>query len=765
MSIPFDTRKYCLENKIVSFSFKLYWDNNEQKKKFSGPSWNKNKINKDNYYDFVSNKNGFGIFMAANQLIVLDCDIDKAEGNFPLEILNALDASCSAIVKTPGGKHYYFKTDKLLDRKVGTFWNGQPIKNFDLIAGDCYINAPPSNYTKGDKICSYNWIKGDLSTITELPEDIYLAIQKPERESLSDIELILKSLSITRWDNFDSWLRIGFVLFNEGYSVELWDKYSQLSKSYTPRGCYEKWKYFVKKDRGLTKASLYFWLKQDNPDVYQQLLHNLEDMFVVATRGTHQITSEIFYNMKSNDYIYSNELHWLERKPNNTYKIYSQQNKKVYPDKLNLVICDTLGPFFQEAVSYFSYLAKRASEDTEKINAAKRVKEIMRTQDAIQSTPYFNNMTNFLESYYLDPEIVNKIDSNPNLLAFEDKVFDFTTCKFRDILASDFIATTTGYNAPDIETPVMPQLQQFLDSLFEDPEVLDYVLQLLAYSLWGDNRFQLVVFFKGAGGNGKGRLNNLMERCLGCYAKTLPSNYVISKTEGKGGALNELANCKSVRYVYVNEPESTDKIQVGFIKLISGQDKLSVRKLYSAEFEYLPQFTFFLSLNHTRLSKSEIAVQRRLRVIEFPFEFKTSDFLIPTNPYHRLANYELETVLKTDEIRDSFTALLLRTFRDKIKDAKELVTPRKVKEATLEYLQDSNPIAKWLEEHIDTNADASWRMTATDVLNLYNLENHSNFTNRQIGGLLSNLGYRVTKSNGKESYHGFKKKELQNIPE
>ena len=764
MSVPFDTRKYCLENKIVSFSFNFSYNCATEDKVYNTPAWG--KLNKDNFIKHIQeNKNAFAIITGLNNIVVLDCDINKSQGQFPEHILTTLDECCTSIVKTPNGKHYYFKTQTPIPKTTGAFWKGEKVEWLDLLGSSSFITAPPTNYTKGDLVCYYRWLKGDLSTLTELPDEIFQAIQVPEKESLSSIELILKSLAPKRWDNYDYWLKIGLILFNEGYDVELWDKYSQISKSYTPRGCFDKWRSFTQKENGVKKATLYYWLKEDNPEVYKQLQYNLESIFKKTLNGTHKVTAELFYHMKPTDYIYSEELNWIQKRSNNTYKIYSQQNTKVYPEKFNLVICETLLPLFEEAQSYFRHQFQNTDDENTKDKKAICLNNILKTRNSTESTPFFNSMIKFLESYYLDPEIVQKIDSNPNLLAFEDKVFDFTTCQYRDILASDYIATTTGYNAPDINTPVMPQLQQFLDSLFEDSEVLDYVLQLLAYSLWGDNRFQLVVFFKGAGGNGKGRLNNLMERSLGSYAKTLPSNYVISKTEGKGGALNELANCKSVRYVYVNEPESTDKIQVGFIKLISGQDKLSVRKLYSAEFEYLPQFTFFLSLNHTRLSKSEIAVQRRLRVIEFPFEFKTSDFLNPTNPYHRLANYELETVLKTDEIRDSFMALLLRTFRDKVKDAKELVTPRKVKDATLEYLQDSNPIAKWLEEHIDTNADSSCRMTATEILSLYNLENNSSFTNRHIGGFLSNLGYRVTKSHGKESYHGFKKKDLQNIPE
>jgi phage/plasmid-associated DNA primase len=43
-----------------------------------------------------------------------------------------------------------------------------------------------------------------------------------------------------------------------------------------------------------------------------------------------------------------------------------------------------------------------------------------------------------------------------------------------------------------------------------------------------------------------------------------------------------------------SKPEDSQKFQVNKLKLISGGDKIQVRKLYSNPFEYRPQFSVFI---------------------------------------------------------------------------------------------------------------------------------------------------------------------------
>ena len=59
----------------------------------------------------------------------------------------------------------------------------------------------------------------------------------------------------------------------------------------------------------------------------------------------------------------------------------------------------------------------------------------------------------------------------------------------------------------------------------------------------------------------------------------------------------EIADKNGVRILWSSEPEDNQKFQVNKLKLISGGDKIQVRKLYCNPFEYRPQFSVFIQAN------------------------------------------------------------------------------------------------------------------------------------------------------------------------
>lgn len=80
---------------------------------------------------------------------------------------------------------------------------------------------------------------------------------------------ILAVLDIKRLDDYEMWLQIGFVCFNEGVAVDVWEKASERSTKHKAGECEKKWRTFTKGQLGISK--LWAWLKEDNPDAYDRL--------------------------------------------------------------------------------------------------------------------------------------------------------------------------------------------------------------------------------------------------------------------------------------------------------------------------------------------------------------------------------------------------------------------------------------------------------------------------------------------------------------
>jgi len=122
-------------------------------------------------------------------------------------------------------------------------------------------------------------IKGDPidTLISYIPEGIETKkLQKPQKESNKskvktankEIKQVLDKLPLKYIDDYDSWLTIGIVLFNEDEDVSLWDEVSKQSFKYKPGACEEKWKSFHKGD--MTIATLKGWLVDEEQAVYNQ---------------------------------------------------------------------------------------------------------------------------------------------------------------------------------------------------------------------------------------------------------------------------------------------------------------------------------------------------------------------------------------------------------------------------------------------------------------------------------------------------------------
>lgn len=769
--MEFNTKDYCLENGIVSFSFKLDYDIARQKKVPEAVAWN--KITKDNFRTYHnSSKNGFAILMKPNKMVVIDCDIKKAEadGGFPKNILEDLERVCCAIVKTPNGKHYYFteKEGKPVKNQKGALWNGMKVPTLDIQSENALIYAPPSHYLKGDTHCTYMWERGNLSTMSDLPDSIFESLQIPETITSTSVKMglpiedILQGIDISHWNSYEDWLKIGLILFNEGYSCDVWDEYSKRSPSYSPRLCFQKWKGFHQTSgKSATIATLYYWLKIENPELFKKLVENIEYKYKELANHNHKTTSEIFHELRKDKYKFNSAYGWLVLQSNNTYKDFL----KNVPDGFYEDMSNTVGVVIDDAIIYYKQLIDKLPEKTEDGNVEKKRQEYLfimkglhKHKNSSGSSTYLNGCIPFLKDYFNDATFQEKIDSKKHLFAFQDKVFDFEVGDFRPIEKTDYIMTTTGYNAPALNTLVPERLQRFLHNLFDNEETKQSLIDILAYTVYGGNKFQNFFVFKGNGGNGKGLIDAQMRHCLGSYYYSLPASYLTAKTEGKGQALPELAHCSSARMVVCSEPDDSEKLQVGFLKRISGEDSLTVRKLYCTDFTYIPQYKLFILLNDTKLAKAQEAIQRRIRVISFPFDFKSGQDYNAENPRHRLADPNLSTYLATDEVRDAFMALLLRTYIERLKNATELKVAPAILEATREYLSESNPLASWLYENFDTKAGDKEHITTKQLCDLYKETVNVKLTPQQMNGYMTLLGFCLQKYNGSFIYKGMKLK-------
>lgn len=112
--------------------------------------------------------------------------------------------------------------------------------------------------------------------------------EKQEKKGIIEptvVSRILEYLDEKRFDVYEDWLKIGMICYNEGIDVSIWDEFSKRSLKYREGDCAKKWKTFNK--NSLTIATLWEWLKEDNPAGYEQLKQDDYEYKKVEFEKTH----------------------------------------------------------------------------------------------------------------------------------------------------------------------------------------------------------------------------------------------------------------------------------------------------------------------------------------------------------------------------------------------------------------------------------------------------------------------------------------------
>ena len=308
---------------------------------------------------------------------------------------------------------------------------------------------------------------------------------------------------------------------------------------------------------------------------------------------------------------------------------------------------------------------------------------------------------------FSDGDFENKLDSDPDLLCFNNGVYDLKTGMFRDGVPEDNITLCTGidYVKFDEEHEYISQLNEFLYQIFPEDDKRHYMMIILSTMLEGRNAQEKFYCLSGCGGNGKSKLNELLENCMGTYIASVPTS-LFTKASAQSSAANpEIARLRGVRIVTAQETAEKDVFNIELVKKMTGGDKMIARHLYGEFFEFYPQFKILFSCNHKpQLPADDIAIWRRFSVIEFLSRFVSNPD--PRNKFeHKRDDFLTD---KLEMWKEAFMYLLLEIYKDYKKNG--IVEPPCVIEATNEYRKSNDTLNDFVTEMIIDEALGSVKL-------------------------------------------------------
>jgi len=334
----------------------------------------------------------------------------------------------------------------------------------------------------------------------------------------------------------------------------------------------------------------------------------------------------------------------------------------------------------------------------------RKCKDIQSLIFNLKKSAYKERMIKECALLFKQSDFEAKLDQNNYLVGFTNGVYDLKNGIFRKGCPDDFIGKTVGYDYktynPDDQ--IIKDIERFIQSIQPEKDMRDYLMAYCASFLEGSNKDQKFMIWTGCGMNGKGTLIDLLDHTFNGsgdgYFGSLPPTILTQKRGSSSNATPELADKFGKRVITLQEPEGDDKINVGFMKNITGQDKIEARPLYGDPFQYTPQFKLLLACNHLpNIPSDDGGTWRRIRIIDFYIKFTSN----PQNKNESKSDPDLRDKIKY--WNQGFIWILINKYYPQYKENGLGNEPDQVKLSTDKYKADSNVFIEFFNEILEND--------------------------------------------------------------
>lgn len=561
-----------------------------------------------------------------------------------------------------------------------------------------------------DSKYSYNLTEEELSKIDELNSKIPEKHKAKKNMKLKRVKSPMNKIHASEEDyklacslvpilkdfrahDYEHWIQLGFCLHNIDYRLlDVWDTFSKRSSKYEEGCCRVEW--VGMSNEGLGLGSLCRWAKQDNILEFNKITNNnRKQLMKKSLNMTQTDVARVIYHEYKNEFACSTlrKAEWWQFKNHRWRKTDSAVALRRY---ISSEIVDLYIQFQSECNTEAIELDSSSSKKELLIETSNKIGKLI-TQ--LKKTSFKKSLIDECAELFYVEKFEEELDSNLDLICFENGVYDLDQGEFREGFAEDMLSFTTGIYYRDFgeDEEELLQVKTFMEQVLPIKPVRDYMYRLLSSFVSGRVKQQKFHIWTGCGGNGKSKLIELFRMGFGDYCCTLPVSLITQKRGRAEGATPALAQTKGKRFACFQEPEGDESINVGLMKELSGGDTLMARGLHKDPIEFKPQFKMVLTCNVLPdINASDRGTWRRVRAVEFKSVF--TDQPDPNDPFQFQIDEQLDD--KIDTWKEPFMFLLLKEHAKYQKDG--IAEPEDVTKFTKQYQNDSDNFTQFFDECI-----------------------------------------------------------------
>lgn len=212
------------------------------------------------------------------------------------------------------------------------------------------------------------------------------------------------------------------------------------------------------------------------------------------------------------------------------------------------------------------------------------------------------------------PVMPRQLDTDPMLLNTLNGTIELCSGKLRPHARADLITKLAPVEYDPAATA--PRWEQFLTEVMPDPEERAYLQRASGFSITGDPSEEKLFFAHGGGQNGKTTYFNAMRRMLGDYARQAVADLLIARQGDRHST--EIADLWGMRFVTTVETEENRRLAEVQVKLLTGGDPITARRMHQNSEEYLPTHHLWLASNHRPVIRgTDLAIWVRIHLVPF----------------------------------------------------------------------------------------------------------------------------------------------------
>jgi P4 family phage/plasmid primase-like protien len=308
-----------------------------------------------------------------------------------------------------------------------------------------------------------------------------------------------------------------------------------------------------------------------------------------------------------------------------------------------------------------------------------------------------------------DEEFYINLDENRNVFVCNNGVLDLDKCIFRNGEPADMMTISSKINYPkDVDSldsqEMILAIQDWLDKIFPEDEVQDYVLNLFALKLSGNLFKEWIHIFTGTGANGKSQFFKMINKTFGEYFKTFDNTLLNTAKKDANSASPAIASLKGCRIAVTTEPKGGQPFESDKVKELISGDELVGRHLNKDIIRFIPQYAMMMQCNDIpRNESTDDGFWRKMFIIPCPSKFisKEDDMYKLNDPVKFPFHFKAET---QEDLYVEWAPYLLYLLFERYKALKscdfKFNVPDKVKIAVKEYQEEASTYTQFFNDKI-----------------------------------------------------------------